>query len=296
MEQGQNVSKGLTERKEVAEHMCVWDVKVLYLGKIRAPMSILWPMGMPPLPDDFILDGPYLGFLLQSEGRNILVDSGISEKFIVDGKAWSGLPAEGGRAYLEKALEKEGLNPADIDIVIYTHLHNDHAANCTLFTNARIIFQRDEWKNLLNPLPVQLLRRDYDLDVIPELKSMNTLMVDGDFKLTDGINIYKTPGHTLGSQSIAVNTNKGVVVFTGDLFVLNFSAFPYLGEVMDMHGRKYSIPKAPPVFGPAVPVGGLVYDFYTYYDSVYKVKAIASRSEPGFIIPGHEGSLLVTGI
>jgi len=279
--------------------MSVWDIKVLYLGKITMPfstmLSIHYPFGAPSVAEDFTIGGPYLGFLLQRDGHNILVDTGISEKFIVDGKAWSGLPAEGGKSYVQKALSKEGLSPADIEIVIYTHLHNDHAGNCSLFTNADIIFQKDEWQNLLDPLPVQNVRRDYDPALIEELKSAKCFKVDGDFELMDGIRLYKTPGHTLGSQSVAVSTRKGVVVLVGDLVTSYISAFPYLKEMTDMEGRKHTIPPAPAAFGPAIP-GSITYDFYAFYDSVYKVKAIASRDEPGFIIPGHETSLVVTGI
>lgn len=275
--------------------MKVWETKVLYLGKITANLSFIWPAGMPPLEEDFAMSAPYLGFLLQNGERNILVDTGISEKFIVDGKAWGALPAEGGRPFLLKALEKEGLGPQDIDTVIYTHLHNDHAANCQLFTNACLIFQKDEWINLLAPLPVQNIRMDYDPAVIQEIRAMKTLPVDGDFELEDGIKLFKTPGHTLGSQSIAVNTKKGVVVFVGDLCLFNFMMFPGTTEIVDMEGTAHGIPAAPPVFGPAVP-HSLIYNVYDFYDSIYKVKAVASRDEPGYIIPGHELSLIVTGI
>ena len=279
--------------------MSTWNIKVLYLGKITMPfstmLSVYYAFGAPSPPEDFTISAPYLGFLLQCDGHNIIVDTGISEKFIVGGKAWAGLPAEGGKAYLEKALAKEGLSPADIEMVIYTHLHNDHAANSSLFTNAVIIFQKDEWQNLLDPLPVQNLRKDYDVDLIDELKSSKCFKVDGDFELIDGIKLDKTPGHTLGSQSVAINTRKGVVVLVGDLLPSYISAFPYLTEIMDMEGCKHSVPPAPAVFGPAIP-SQITYDFYAFYDSVYKVKAIASRDEPGFIIPGHETSLVVTGI
>ena len=271
----------------------------MYLGKITMPfstmLSITYAIGAPKIEEDFTIDGAYLGFLLQRKGHNIVVDTGISEKFIVDGKAWAGLPAEGGRAFLEKALANEGLSPADIEVVIYTHLHNDHAANSGIFTNAVKIFQKDEWLNLLNPLPVQNVRRDYDPDVIDEFKSGKCFKVDGDFELMDGIKLFKTPGHTLGSQSVAVQTEKGVVVLVGDLLTINIAAFPYLTEIVDMEGRSHSVPPAPAVFEAAIP-SNLIYDFYAFYDSVYKVKAIASRDEPGFIIPGHEPSLLVTGI
>jgi N-acyl homoserine lactone hydrolase len=275
--------------------MKTWDIKVLNFGKISIRMSFMWPQGMPPLAEDFDADGPYLGYLLQSKGENILVDTGITDSFIVDGKAWGMLPAEGGKKFVEKALAKEGLGPDDIQTVLCTHLHNDHAGNCTLFKKAKIVFQRDEWENLLNPLPSQNLRKDYDPGVIAELQSMPTLKVDGDFDIADGVKIYKTPGHTRGSQSSAVNTKKGVVVIIGDLCLANFLIFPSLGEFMDSKGVMRSIPKAPPVYSQVIPTM-MVYDHYAFYDSVYKVKAIASRDEPGYILPGHEPSLLVTGV
>ncbi len=275
--------------------MTKWEIKVLYLGKITAKLSLIWPNGMPPLQTDPELSAPYLGFLLQSQGRNILVDSGISENFIIDGMAWGLLPAEGGSSFIKSALEKEGLGPKDIDTVIYTHLHNDHAANCKLFENAKLVFQKDEWLNLLSPLPVQNIRMDYDPGVVEEIKAMPRLAIDGDYEIADGIKLYKTPGHSLGSQSVAVNTAGGVRVLVGDLSLFNFMMFPGLTEMMDMHGKTHAIPPAPEVFGPAVP-HSIIYDYYAFYDSVQKVKAIAEKDEPGFIIPGHEPSLLVTGI
>ena len=63
----------------------------------------------------------------------------------------------------------------DIKTVIYTHLHNDHAGNCAMFPKAIHVYQRDEMINLLNPLLVQIFRRDYDLEIIPELRNLKTL-------------------------------------------------------------------------------------------------------------------------
>ena len=279
--------------------MSIWDIKVLYLGRITMPfstmLSICYAFGNPKITEDFMISAPYLGFLLQCEGHNIVVDTGISEKYIVDGKAWAGLAAEGGKSYVEKALAKENVNSTDVETVIYTHLHNDHAGNCSLFNNANHIFQKHEWQNLLEPLPIQNVNKDYDLEIIKELRSLNCLKVDGDVELINGIRVYKTPGHTRGSQSVAVNTQKGVVVLVGDLLTSYISAFPYLTEIIDMEGRRHSVPPATAVFGHAIP-SRITYDFYDFYDSVNKVKAIASRNEPGFIIPGHETSLVLTGI
>ena len=274
--------------------MRVWDIKVLYMGEITGPLSNMWPLGMPPLEENLILTNPYLAFLLRSEGEDILVDNGVHERFLIDGKAWGGLPATLGGKFVVDSLAKEGTKPENIKTVVYTHLHNDHAGNCAMFPSATHIFQKDEWANLLDPLPAQLLRRDYDLDVIPELKTLKTLKVEGDFELRDGITLYKTPGHTLGSMSVAVNTKKGIVVYIGDLSHFYYTVFPQHGEIVDMKGVRHPIPKAPDIFGPALPTS-LVYDYYAFYNSIYKVKAIATRNEPGFILPGHEPSLILPG-
>lgn len=271
--------------------MNTWEVKVLYYGKITVPKSALTAN----LDPNLVIDWPYLGFLLQNGKRNILVDTGISDSFIINGKAWGGYPAQAGRADLEKALKDAKVDPLEIDTILFTHLHNDHAANTTLFKNAQLIFQRDEWKTLMDPLPVMNVRRDYDPALVAELKTMNCVKVEGDFEFTDGIKVYKTPGHTAGSMSIAVRTKKGMQVLTGDHFHIFCMAFPKQTEIMDMQGKKHKITPAPEVLGPFIP-STLIYDYYDYYDSSYKIMSIVGEYKPEFLIPGHEPSLLVTGV
>jgi glyoxylase-like metal-dependent hydrolase (beta-lactamase superfamily II) len=271
--------------------MSSWQIKVLYYGKIRVPKSGLTPN----LDPDLTLDFPYLGFLLRQGKRNILVDTGISDSFIINGRAWGGYPAEAGKAYLEKSLAKAGVDPLDIDTILFTHLHNDHAANTTMFKKARLIFQKDEWQTLLDPLPVMNIRRDYDPALIEELRSMDCLKVAGDFELTDGIRILKTPGHTPGSMSIAVQTAKGIKVLTGDHFHLYCMAFSKQNTLMDMEGKVHKITPAPDVYGPFIP-SSLIYNYYDYYDSSCKIKAVLGDYRPEYLVPGHEPSLLVTGV
>lgn len=271
--------------------MSVWKIEVLYYGKITLPKSATTPN----LDDNLIYDCPYLGFLLHNDARNILVDTGISESFIVDGKAWGGWPAEGGVAYVHKALAGVKLKPDDIETVIYTHLHNDHAGNCGLFKNARMIVQKDEWRNLLDPLPDEQVRGDYDQSKIQELRNLSLYMIDGDVELIEGIRIYKTPGHSLGSQSVAVTTQRGTVVLTGDTFILNCNAFPHQKELIDMEGNRHPITQPAEVYKTAFP-STIVYNFYAWWESVKKIKAIAAKDQPGYIIPGHEPSLLITGV
>jgi N-acyl homoserine lactone hydrolase len=275
--------------------MDTWTIKVLYFGNITANVSMIWPAGMPPLEENFRMSAPYLGFLLQNGSRNILVDTGISDGFIVDGKAWGALPAEGGAGFVTDALKKEGLEPGDIDTVLLTHLHNDHAGNVHLFRNSRIIFQEDEWNNFMRPIPQQLPRGDYDFSIAGALKGLSTVQVRGDFVIDAGLRAIKIPGHSRGSQGVVVGTGKGSVVLIGDLCLFNFMIFPGTTEVVEMDGTRHSIPAAPASFGPAVP-SSIVYDLFGFYDSVDRVRAAASKVEPGYILPGHEPSLVGTVI
>ncbi len=271
--------------------MVEWQIDVLYYGKIRCPKSAL-TVGFD---EELVLDFPYLGFLLTTEGKTVLIDSGISEKFIVNGKAWSGYPAEGGKDFVLKALKDRNIDPNKINTVIYTHLHNDHAANCELFPNSKIIVQEDEWDALLNPIPVEKIRGDYDQSIIPVLSSMNLVKINGDLELLEGLKVYKTPGHTRGGQVIVVNTKEGRRVLCGDSCHCLCNIFPHLTELIDMEGNSHKITPAPEVYGPGLP-SSLVYNYYDWYKTVDRIKALAEYYEPSFIITGHDPSLISLGI
>ncbi len=264
-----------------------WELKALYCGKITVPKSA----ATPGLDEDIVFDAPYLAFLLRSPGRNVLVDTGISDKFIIDGKAWGGLPAEGGGEYLTASLAEHGVAPADIDTVIFTHLHNDHAGNNALFKDARFIFQKDEWATLLDPLPVMQFRRDYDLDIIDDLKKMDCIMVDGDLELADGIRLLKTPGHSPGCQSIAVETEKGFRVLVGDQWHNFWNGFSQLTEFTDLNGKTYKITPAPDFYGQFIPPS-ILYNYFDWYDSCHKLRALIGDKGMESVVPGHETSLL----
>ncbi len=189
----------------------MWNLEILYYGKMDVPPEYLFE-GV-----SGTVETPYCGFLLQNGEQNILVDNGVSEDYFIDGRAFGGFKAEGGSSFVVDALKKHGLSPEDIDLVIYTHLHNDHAGNCDIFPDAKHIFQKDEWVNLVHPLPTQKVRRDYDQGIIPKLENLNTYHIDGDMEIVNGLTVYKTPGHTLGHQILSVETGEGKRVLIGDL-------------------------------------------------------------------------------
>jgi glyoxylase-like metal-dependent hydrolase (beta-lactamase superfamily II) len=219
-----------------------------------------------------------------------LVDCGINDKFIVNGKAWGGFPAEAGRSYVEKALQKNGVTPGQIEMVIYTHLHNDHAGNCDLFPKAKHVFQKDEWINLLDPVPAQRARRDYDLDVAPLLVKLDTIKINGDVEILPGVKLYKAPGHSLGSQLVTVETAKGTMVILGDLCLTYCHIFPETDKLIDLEGNTRKVKPNVELYGPAIPFFG-VYDYFDWYDSVYKAKALC-QGRRDFVLPGHETELV----
>jgi N-acyl homoserine lactone hydrolase len=269
----------------MGKNVALWEIDPLFYGKITAPAQFV----LAGLEEGYFAN-PYLGFLLRDAGRCVLVDCGINDRFIVDGKAWGGFPAEAGSHYVEQSLEKRGVAPDQIEMVIYTHLHNDHAGNCHLFPKAIHVFQKDEWVNLLDPLPAQKARRDYDQDVIPILSKLNTMKVNGDVQILPGVRLYKAPGHSLGSQLVAVETERGTMVILGDLCMTYCHLFPELDEIIDLEGKRHRVKTNPELYGPAIP-SAIIYDYFEWYDSVYKAKALA-QNKLELTLPGHETSLI----
>ncbi|MBT2680737.1 MBL fold metallo-hydrolase [Bacillus sp. ISL-35] len=96
--------------------------------------------------------------LIQAEGKNFLVESGIGKgKFNEKQKRNFGVLEE---SSLDAELERLGLTAADIDYVLMTHMHFDHACGLTkvvdgelvsVFPNAKIITSKVEWDEMRNP-------------------------------------------------------------------------------------------------------------------------------------------------
>lgn len=267
--------------------MQYWRIHVLKFGNMMFPKDLVTPgcdLGMK-------IKIPFHAFLLDNGSKKILVDLGISEKYIVDGKGALGLPAEGGSKYVIEALGKIGVKPDDIGTIVYTHLHNDHAGCCQLFPNAVHIFQEAEWENITNPTPRELYSKGYDFSIIPVLRGLNTIRIDGDFDLEPGIKLYKTPGHSLGGQGITVDTGKGTYVITGDTVFLKCTFFPKKDRVTLFDGTEMKITPYGDPNAPAIPMGfGLIGDYRAWYRSIYRLKLLVKGEE--YLLTGHDPSAI----
>ena len=265
--------------------MTNWKIRPLVFGTIdvkKEQLTTGLDVGLP-------LKVPYLGFYLTDGKNKVLCDTGINAKYIVNGRAWAGNPAEGGEDWVNKSLEEIGVGPGDIDLVIYTHLHNDHAGNCHLFPEATHVFQEEEWKELLDPLPSMVIRGDFDQSLISQLKELPCQKVVGDVELLDGLQLILTPGHTAGSQCLLVSTGEGTYNLAGDTIHIFPIAYPEMTEMRLMDGTALPITPAPKHWGPAVP-SSLVYDHYAWFRSIYRIKSLLRDQR--FLLPGHEPSLV----
>ena len=262
-----------------------WKIHVLYLGDITIPKGL----GTMGLDLNLLLAAPYLAFLLVSESRKILVDTGIHSRFIVDGKAWAGAPAKGGESFLLDGLKKNNTRPEEIEAVLYTHLHNDHAGNGHLFPKALHVFHYDEWNELVNPLPSMRIRQDFDPAVIPILEKFRCLKVVGDGEFTEGIRLYHTPGHTIGGLTVGVQTSDGFYVIPGDIVNIYQNLFPKMSWMLDLKGIRVAITPAPERYGPLGVPSGIIYDHYAWYRSIWKIRGLLKT--PKHLLPCHDPAI-----
>ena len=164
---------------------------------------------------------PIYAFYLAGGDKHILIDTGLEQFMVPD-------DAEGACGFqiqeFEDALATLNLTPEDIDVIIHTHLHNDHCENDYKCRNADLYVQRVEYEFMKAPHPID---HRYYPDILDDV---NVVPVDGNANLFDGIDVLWTPGHTVGGQTIAVNTAGGKAMITG--FCCNGKNFPPSGPAV----------------------------------------------------------------
>ena len=150
--------------------------------------------------------------LIHTHNELVLIDTGIGNKF--QGK-FEDIYQVKKEIYLEKSLKELGYKPEDITIVINTHLHFDHCGGNTsldangkivpTFPNAKYYVQKAEREAAINPdkrSKASYLKEDF----LPLQTAGLLHLVDGDKKITDGIEVIKTVGHTYGHQVVLVSS------------------------------------------------------------------------------------------
>lgn len=116
------------------------------------------------------------------------------------------------------ALGQAGVSPADVTIVVNTHLHWDHCANNPIFPRARVLVQSAEITYAADPMEAHRPFYDKLPGIMPPwLDSWDQIeVVDGDCGLLPGVSLVWLPGHSPGSQGVLVHTAAGPYLIAGD--------------------------------------------------------------------------------
>ena len=210
---------------------------------------------------------PNVMWYIEGAEKNILVDSATDAKLAT---SFRGLPANEIMSF-DEALASVGLRADDVDIVIQTHLQWDHCANTQKCKNARALVQEEELRFAYAPHPI--LAPTYEKRL---LTGINFQIVKGYRELFPGIELIPTPGHTPGTMSVAVNTEKGKAVITGFCCLMeNFSP---------PAGASEALKEVTPIVAPGIHLNAV-----DGYESVLMVKGMAdvvlACHDPFFLEP-----------
>jgi glyoxylase-like metal-dependent hydrolase (beta-lactamase superfamily II) len=122
-------------------------------------------------------------------------------------------------------LDAAGIRPEEVDYVVFDHLHTQDVRRVLGTTkpqpdispgepvrpwlpNARMIVQRTELEAMAELHPLQ--RPWYQPETYVDLRPESLLAIDGDVQLGPGVAVIATPGHTIGNQSLVLNTATGI--------------------------------------------------------------------------------------
>ena len=127
---------------------------------------------------------------------------------------------------LQEAVAAAGFSPGDVDVVIDTHLHFDHAGGNTFrdaegqvrlsFPNARYHVQRGEWEwahRANERTSASYLHHNYD----PVMEAGRLELVEGGVEIVPGVSVYRTPGHCPHHQSVLLASGGETACFLADV-------------------------------------------------------------------------------
>lgn len=187
----------------------IWELHPLVAGEFGpVPDVYRFRNGAP----EASADVPSLVYLLARENNFILVDTSFRDPAQV--RTELGIRCER-KTDLSDLLLQRGVEPGRIGLVIFTHLHWDHAACNGLFPKAQFLCQREELQWLFSPPLWEIGYEEWFVEDVFAIRD-RLCTVSGDRKIADGVEVWHVGGHTAGSQAVAVTTTQGTVVITGD--------------------------------------------------------------------------------
>lgn len=156
-----------------------------------------------------------------TDGTNkVLVDCGLPD--IERSKKWHPYtnPRVSEDQQLPNILKKMGIKCEEINLIVLTHLHWDHASGMPHFPNAQIRVSQTELQYAIDAEPMHYAGYEApQLGITPafltEIARIKTVKMK-EQQILPGLTMFPTPGHTVGSMSVLVETTDGPYVITGD--------------------------------------------------------------------------------
>jgi N-acyl homoserine lactone hydrolase len=167
--------------------------------------------------------------------------------------------------YLDARLGQLGVSPENLDYVVLSHLHFDHAGNVRMFggTGATLVCSAAEKEFAFGyegAFTGAHLLADYD--------GLDFQTVSGDTEFLPGVTLLQTPGHTPGQMAMQVELpDTGTMIFTSDAV--------YMGDS----------------YGPPATPAAIVNDLSAWFGSVEKVRGVAERTN-ATVVFGHDAAQL----
>jgi glyoxylase-like metal-dependent hydrolase (beta-lactamase superfamily II) len=205
---------------------------------------------------------PIYSWYLEGGDRKVLVDTGEMSPILSRDRE----EKIGGKIFtFEEGLGRWDLSPEEIDVVIHTHLHNDHCENDYKCTNATFFVHEKELETIHDPHPLDFRYLEDYVEDVEENGQIQT--VTANEEILPGIEVMHTPAHTPGGLTVFVKTPEGRAAITGFCVILDNFYPPKEVTAMEME-----------VIPPGTPV-----NVYEAYDILLKVRDMAD-----ILIPLHE--------
>ena len=184
---------------------------------------VLWSHHMPPT-DDHLVPMTTTCLLVQTASQNIIVDTGFGNKLSEKQRInWNLHRTDGD---LHDALNRLGVFPDDVDLVIDTHLHADHCTGNTrlneegqlvvAFPMAEYVVQRREFEDASHPnerTAGTYFAENWNLLIANE----QMRLLDGDTELAPGVSGIIAPGHTPGHMAVRFHSQGQYAAYVCDM-------------------------------------------------------------------------------
>lgn len=185
---------------------------------------------------------PLFQVLIQYDGRSVLVDTGLMpevadaperlrDQYEVDPNWIRAIVSPQQR--IDRQLSRLNLSPTDLELVVNTHFHFDHAGGNVLFASVPIAAQEEEFRAARVPETYMPVWDGPDLQFHSER---------GDWSPLPGVEMLWTPGHTPGHQSMLVRLTPQPWLFTFDaVYTEEHWRSGNLGSVLDIAAARASV-------------------------------------------------------